>query len=61
VQGTIGRLTQILRASSIVTTGSDEYVDLMGSSETRKEVASTCEFEKLCRLCKSSCLLLYRP
>jgi hypothetical protein len=29
VQGTLGRLTQILRASSIVTTGSDEYVDLM--------------------------------
>lgn len=31
MQGTIGRLTQILRASSIVTTGSDEYVDLMGA------------------------------
>ena len=31
MQGTLGRLTQILRASSIVTTGSDEYVDLMGN------------------------------
>jgi hypothetical protein len=30
VQGTLGRLTQILRASSILTTGSDEYVDRMG-------------------------------